>query len=360
MSTNNRNVHLVGSLPYNDETEAMRKAIQIIGQQLYALPDGEIGEKSDQYPNGCRSAWTQIIMDGLEKDTENWVVKKAAKRNKFGFPVHYTEASKIKPKRSPGQVFDCLDFHWLDYFKSSYPKYQKLKQESGLKHLKFQAGLPTGLGITFAVLGPVNGLRYAQAFNKRMAYEANEMAKLADEDDLIFQIEVPGEVAMAHKLPKFMVGMALGTILGLVRLLNPKIPVGIHFCFGDLNNEALVHPKSLEKLVNLSNKLVEKWPSTHKLDFIHYPLAEADIAPNLEASYYKSLEKVQLPKSTRFIAGFVHERLDETQHQQLLHHIESARGSQVDVACSCGLGRRTSKIADDLLNISSKLSLEKY
>lgn len=73
---NNRFAHLVGSMPYDNEEAAMTKALDAIGGHLHSLPDGEIGMKTAQYPKGCRSAWTQIIMDSMEADTENWVVKK--------------------------------------------------------------------------------------------------------------------------------------------------------------------------------------------------------------------------------------------------------------------------------------------
>ena len=45
-----RRVLLVGSLPYEDEAAAMDRAFELAGDRLIALPDGEIGERSDRYP----------------------------------------------------------------------------------------------------------------------------------------------------------------------------------------------------------------------------------------------------------------------------------------------------------------------
>ena len=50
-----RRVLLVGSLPFGDEASAMARAIELVGDRLISLPDGEIGERSDQYPRGDRS-----------------------------------------------------------------------------------------------------------------------------------------------------------------------------------------------------------------------------------------------------------------------------------------------------------------
>ncbi len=350
-----RYAHLVGSMPYENEEIAMTNALSALGGHLHSLPDGEVGEKSSQYPTGCRSAWTQIIMDSMEADTNNWKVKRRAIRNSMGVPAHYTKASVLSPKTSPKEIEQHLNFKWLDYFKSSYPLYKKLKKESGLQHLKFQVGLLTGLGITMVVLGPVNGLRYAQAFNRRMAWEANEIAKIADPDDLVFQIEVPIEVIMFHMMPPLISNIVFGSITGLIKLLNPNIPIGIHLCLGDLNNESLAKIKTLKLLVKFANKLVERMPENHKLDFMHFPLAEGNVPPTVRASFYQELKKVKLQQHTRFIAGFVHEKLSLDDHINLLKNIEEIRGEKIEIACSCGMGRRTSDTADQLLKIKKEL-----
>lgn len=356
MDLANRKVLLVGSLPFENEEAAMTHSLNVLGNNLSSLPDGEIGEKSEKYPRGTRAAWIQSIIDICERDTENWKLVKEGYRDESGFPTDYDKEPRLKPKRSPSEMYKHLDFRWIDYFKSSYPIFKKLKKEKGLKDLKFQVGLPTGLGTTFAMMSPINALRYAPVFNKRMAFEANEILKLADPNDLLFQIEVPGELAMAYKLPKFMVNLALGPILQLVKQINPQAPLGIHICFGDLNNKALTKASTLDKMVNFSNKLVKKFPKNHELAYVHFPLAEAVDPPPLDEGYYQTLKNIKLPKGTRFVAGFVHDKRTEKEHKQILEIIEKVRGSKVDIACSCGLGRRTAEIATSLIAMSQKLT----
>lgn len=356
MGTRKRKVLLVGSLPFENEVAAMTHSLDVLGTDLSSLPDGEIGEKSKEYPKGTRAAWIQSIIDICEKDTENWTLIKEGIRDESGFPTGYDKEPRLTPKRSPSEMHNYLDFHWIDYFKSSYPAFKKLKKDKGSKDLKFQVGLPTGLGIAFAMMNPLNALRYASAFNKRMAYEANEILKLAEPNDIVFQIEVPGELAMAYKLPQFMVSLALRPILQLINQIEPKAPIGIHICFGDLNNKALTKASTLGKMVNFSNNLVKKFPETHKLAYVHYPLAEAAAPPPLKAKYYETLKNIQLPKDTRFVAGFVHDKRSETELQQILEMIEKVRGETVDIACSCGLGRRTPKIAKELIQMSHNLT----
>ena len=184
-----RQVLLVGSMPFENEEDAMLRALDALGDDLWSLPDGEIGEKSDAYPQGNRAAWVQTIIDFCERDPESWNIVRPATRGETGFPIGYDKEPRLKPKHPPAEMHKHLDFHWLDYFKQSYPIFKRLRQEHGLPDLKFQIGLPTGLGCAFPIMNPIDALRYTSAFNKRMAYEANEMVKIADAGDLLFQKE---------------------------------------------------------------------------------------------------------------------------------------------------------------------------
>ena len=40
-----RKVLLIGSLPFDNEEDAMARSLDILGEHLFSLPDGEIGEK---------------------------------------------------------------------------------------------------------------------------------------------------------------------------------------------------------------------------------------------------------------------------------------------------------------------------
>jgi len=354
--SSSRKALLVGSLPYENESEAMRRSLQQFGAGLIALPDGEIGEKSETYPDGVRSQWIASILDRCERDTAAWRVVRPSKIDPAtGFADDYATCPKLKPKYPPGEMHKHVDFGWLDYFKASYPVFRELREKFGLPDLKFQVGLPTGLGSTFAMLGPVGGLRYAPAFNRRLAWEANEMLRIADKGDLLFQLEVPGELKLAYVAPKIFTGFALRTVIGLVKLLEPEAPIGVHFCFGDFNNKALIENASLDRLVHFSNTLVRQWPRSHELAFLHYPLAEADEPPPVDRAFYEPLRNLIIPEGTRFVAGFVHEKRSSDEHQEILRLLSSIRPETIDVACSCGLGRRNAEITDRLFTEKSQL-----
>jgi hypothetical protein len=345
-----RTALLIGSLPFASEDAAMSHALGVLGDQLFCLPDGEIGEKTAEFPNGKRAAWVMTAINICSADRENWEVIRPAVNDSNGFPADYSGVQRLRPRRSPAEVHHHLRFGYDDYFRQSYPIFQRLREQHGLNNLKFQVGIPTGLGISFSMLAPITALRYADGFNRRLAYEVNQILKAAG-DDVIIQIELPGELAMAYQLPPFLVSLALRSVWGFLNKLDHPARIGVHLCLGDLNNKALFHASTLDKMVNFSNALVDGWPSRHHLEYIHYPLAEAVAPPSLQADYYQPLQKVRLPAGTRFIAGFVHESRTPAELHQLRTIIETVRGGEVGIACSCGLGRRPQPIAEKLIDL---------
>lgn len=130
----------------------------------------------------------------------------------------------------------------------------------------------------------------------------------------------------------------------------------MHLCLGDFYNEALVHPKTWNKMVAFSNRLVAEWPAQHTLAYVHYPFDEGVVPPTTEAGYYAPLRNIELPPTTRFVAGFVHEKRTPTENRHILNSIETARGQAVDGACSCGLGRRTPDTATELMALMAQLT----
>lgn len=355
-SGSQRKALLVGSLPFDSEAEAMAIAMSKVGPLLLALPDGEIGERTDAHPKGDRSAWVQTIADRCESDTANWTVTRPSRRNADGFHADYDAGPRLKPKHGAKDLAAHLDLGWSTFARQSYPLFKQQVKESGRTDLRFQVGLPTAMGMTFGLMSPPNALRFAKAFNERLAHEANEILDFTD-GDVQFQLEVPGELAMAYKLPKFAVGLSLRTVLGLVKQIRPEAPFGLHLCFGDLNNKSLIKPPSLDKMVNFTNQLIAKWPKTHELNYVHVPLAEAKEPPPIEASWYAPLANLNLPPNVRFVAGFVHDKRSMEEHQQILKILEALRPDGVDIASSCGLGRRDRATAEKILDTTRQLAM---
>lgn len=349
-----RSALLVGSMPFEDETACMREALDALGPHLFSLPDGEIGDKSAQFPRGNRIAWVMYAVEVLTADRSSWKVVKEPVRAADGMAADYKTIQKLRPLRSPRDLPQHVSLGYDRYFRRSYPIFRKLRAERGLSGMKFQMGIPTGFAMGFAFASPIDWLRYTNAFNTILAREANQALAEAG-DDLIIQIELPPELYAASLLPTPLRSLALRPVHDLLGKLRPGAQVGIHLCLGDFRNEALTHPKTLGAMVDFSNRLARSWPAAHRLAYIHYPFAEGAVPPPTDERYYAPLAGVELPPETRFVAGFVHEKLSLEENTRILAAIERARGGQVAVASSCGLGRRTPQEARQILQLTRAL-----
>ena len=353
--TTKRAALLVGSLPFASDEACMEHALDALGPSLFSLPDGEIGEKTPSFPKGNRIAWVVYAIEKLTQDTESWQVVKEPIRGADGMAASYDDFQKLKPRHSPANMPAHVRLGYDDFFRRNYPIFKRLREQHGLPDLKFQMGVPTGFAMGFAFASPITWLRYTYAFNTVIAREVN--AALAEAGpDMLIQIEVPPELYAAYKLPTPLMKLALLPIKDLLRKITPGAQIGMHLCLGDFHNEALVHPKTLGKMVAFSNRLVQDWPGQHTLAYVHYPFAEGITPPSVEAGYYAPLKDIQLPPDTRFVAGFVHEKRTLNENKHILNSIENARGQLVDVACSCGLGRRTPDTATELMMRMAQLT----
>ncbi|MGV3559622.1 hypothetical protein [Larkinella arboricola] len=351
-----RSALLVGSLPFSNEEECMTRALDALAPVLFCLPDGEIGEKTATFPKGNRIAWVVYAIEKMTEDQTNWEVVKPPVRGEDGMATSYDHIQKLRPLRSPAEMPQHVRLGYDDFFRSSYPIFKRLREQYNRPDLKFQLGVPTGFAMGFAFASQLQWLRYTYAFNTVIAREVNAALDEAG-NDVVVQLEVPPELYAAYMLPTPLLGLALKPIKDLLSKIKPGAQIGMHLCLGDFHNHALIHPKTLGKMVAFSNKLVEEWPSQHTLAYVHYPLAEGLVPPPLNDGYYAPLKNLRLPSATRLVAGFVHEGRTLEENKQIRDSIEIARGQAVNVATSCGLGRRTPETAEKLLKLMAELTV---
>lgn len=344
-----RRVLLVGSMPYGDEASAMARAFELAGDHLLALPDGEVGERSDQYPNGDRSQWVAGLAGRLSRESELFDVLNVGTMNEQGFPVDFDSTIRLRPKVSSTELGRRLILGYDSFACRSWPHFGRLRASVQRRDLRMQVGLPTGLGVAASVLSPARALRFAPAFATCVAREANSTVSAIGAENLLFQIEAPAEVVMAHRTPRLAWRLAVGPVIDLVRRLPDRVPKGLHLCYGDLNNIAAITPQDFDRLIGLAQSLLRRWPQSHTLAYIHLPFAAGSSPSPTDSVAYRVLDRLELPAGSRLVAGFVHEHPTLESLETLLETIETARGAQVDVASACGLGRRSPETADELI-----------
>ncbi|WP_086827023.1 hypothetical protein [Allokutzneria sp. NRRL B-24872] len=322
-----RFVHYVGSLPGADAESAMAGALTSSGHRLRTLADGETGE---------RDRWIVNFVDSLDGHADLETVARGAWSS-------YTDIPKYRVRKGRELTGGALNLGYVDEFRRSYPVFKKLREKQGHEGLRYQVGVPGPLDLAMFVFGPIGPFKHVKPFHDATTRELREIHAEAG-DDVLFQIEVPVELVFMTKAPKLLHGALSRWLAKKVTAVAADAPegtsFGVHLCLGDLNNKALGKLKSAAPLVTLSNAIVAAWPAGRKLEYVHAPLAMADLPPATDESFYRALSGLVLPAGCRFIAGLAHEGQDLETQRRLLALVERLVKSDVDIACACGLGRR--------------------
>lgn len=319
--------HLVGSLPGETSEEAMDEALRRLGPHLRRLPDGETGERRN---------WIIHIIESL-RDHPDLVLEHD------GGWSDYDDLPRFRVRRGHRLTGAALNFGHVEAFEQSYPVFRRLRERHGLPDLAFQVGIPGDFDMALFTLGPSGPFRHRKPFTEATVGEIQAIHDRAG-DDVIFQIEIPAELVFVARMPSpvqpAMAAYLARGVAGLAAASPPGARFGIHLCLGDMNHRALGRMRDVGPLVHLSNAIVKRWPVDRPLEFVHAPLAAAIEPPPNRRAFYQPLQDLELPPHVELIAGFVHESLDVESHRALARHLTTVAGRPVEVATSCGLGRR--------------------
>ncbi|WP_157121736.1 hypothetical protein [Nocardia miyunensis] len=163
-------------------------------------------------------------------------------------------------------------------------------------------------------------------------------------DNVVFQLELAAETLLCARTPAFLrqrLATAVGrAIARLVARAPHEARFGVHLCYGSLGDKPAVAPRSTAAVVALANAIARYWPAGRHLDFVHLPIGDGRQAP-VRPRYYAPLARLEMPATTRVIAGLALPAQPLAQARQALAAAESAYGGPLDVAAPCGLGRYT-------------------
>jgi hypothetical protein len=340
-----RHAHLVGSIPAADPASAMRLAMDALGPLLRTLPDGETGERRN---------WIIHVIESLRSHPDLELAK-------GGDWSDYDRTPRLRIRRGHRLYGATLDFGHVAAVQDSLPAFEQVRAESGRDDLAFQVGVPGDFDMAMFALGPVGALRNRRPFTEATMHEMRRIhAQLGA--DVVFQIEVPAELVLLARAPR-RARPALAGVLGReIAALAAGAPagarLGVHLCLGDMNNKALGRMRDASPLVELSNAIVRRWPAGRALEYLHAPLAAGVEPAPTEASFYEPLTRLRMPPTVRFIAGFAHEARALNEQRRIRSLVEDRVGHPVDVAASCGLGRRTEGAAVAVMEQTAALCVD--
>jgi hypothetical protein len=341
-----RTVHLTGSVPGRNARQAMLWSLDLAGEHLVTLPDGETGR---------RALWIRSQFEGIAALPGVEAVNADAGWTSYAD----VPQCRLRPGAALtcGAVAACLPA--VSAFTASYPVFASLRAQAGLPDLEFQVGMPSHVDLAMCAFGE-QGLR-AEVYDACLDATAAQVRACADlAADVVFQIEAPiatGAVTLAEPAmqPKIAEEMA-SRLADLPQLVPAGTRFGVHLCLGDLGHEAHSSPPDAGPLVQLANAIAAAWPMDRPLAWLHMPFAAAARPPSLDPAFYRPLADLEVPPHLRVIAGFVHENFDACQHREVLADVELILGRPVGVAATCGLGRREPQQAAAIMRMSALLA----
>lgn len=338
-----RQVHLVGSIPASSTKEALALIVDLVGDRVASwVPDGE---------TGARQNWIGRLIENLRSHPDLEVAKE-------GDWSDYDSTPVFKVKK--GHKFERVDLDYFEYFEQSWPEFQTARDSLDRPDLSFQIGIPGPIDVSFAAFGfnPINGLRYTRPFEDATVHDVKRIDSVAG-DQVVYQLEIPIEVEVVTRIPSPARSIGVNRLAAKTLKVVSRSPAGtrwgIHLCVGDMNNKSFSKLEDAAPIVQLANALIAKFPKGRTLEFVHMPLAHGELPPSTEAAFYEPLHDLELPDGVRFIAGFAHEKQTLEEQVEIRDMIEREVGRTVDVASSCGLGRRDLEAATANLNQSRAL-----
>jgi hypothetical protein len=309
----------------------MELSIDVLGEALPELPDGETGE---------RYHWIIHVIEKLRDHPD-------LELRKDGDWSDYDKCPIFKLRKGHQLRAESLQFGHVAAFEDSWPIFEELRKKSDRPDLAFQQGVPGDLDMAIFVFGP-RGLLHRRPFTEATLAEIREVHRRAA-GDVVFQIEVPVEQVFVAKMPgplqPLMAQAMARVIAGLARRSPPGARFGVHLCVGDMNHKALMRMRDARPVVLLANAVVRQWPAGSPLEYIHAPFAAAALPPPTDERWYAPLAQLRLPATVRLVAGFAHEDQSIEEQRRLRDVIERLTGRSVDISTTCGLGRRTPEAA---------------
>jgi hypothetical protein len=321
-----RALHFLGTMPqFDDATAALTWQLTELDGRLRRLTSGETGP---------RLLWFVPFVKELKAAPNIRALRD-------GDWTDYDDVDRLAVRRGARLTPADLPLRIAEYARKDLAALTDLDPGAGLP---LQIGVPGYLDMALFIFGPLGVPRYARTFLTAIADQITEIQREAGER-VVFQLEVPAALIAVLSAPRPLRPLLAEFMAHLVTRPVARAPqgtrFGVHLCLGDLGHHALKQLKDASSLVILANAIARRWPAGRSLDYLHLPMSGGDVPPPTEAGFYAPLRRLRMPEGVEVIAGIAHEDQDTRTQLAVRGLVEDALGHPVDIATSCGLGRRT-------------------
>ncbi len=315
-------VMLLGSVSLPDTESVLTSAARYLGARLSRLPDGETGVRRNWI------AWQYGVFAGLTNLEQTYQRERDYQLHP---PFKVRDGCKASDLHFPPLGF-------AREAKASYGVFRRLKADGTIrKDARFMVALPTPWAPVYSYIAYGDQLAVEPVYERAVLTELAEIVATVPHDELAIQWDVATEMSWwEHVYPSPFSDVEAGIVDEIVRLVDAvpaSVQLGLHLCYGSMNNRHWKEPADTGNLVALSNAVVGA--VKRNVDFIHMPVPQG----RHDDAYFAPLDKLRLPPTCELYLGLLH--LDDGVSGSI-ERVRAARRhvSRFGVACECGLGRR--------------------
>ncbi len=334
-----RGAHLVGSVPLSDRDEVFSTAVEVLGQHLRRLPDGE---------TGGRDRWTGWTFPIAYEGNPHLEIVPPRDDAYTAWPL-----ARLRPGAEDDLRFPAIGFEREAL--ESYARFRELKDAGVVpSHIQFQVCVATPVASMILLVEPESRPAVERAYERDLMAEIGRIAEQIPHDELSFQFDVCQEVGIWEGYydawyddPK------VGSIERLVRYAQAvpaDVGLGYHLCYGDYQHRHFMEPEDASVLRDMANGVADG--IARPLTFLHLPVPR----DRTDGDFFAPLASMRLPAETELYLGLVHhtDGVEGTRRR-----IDAAR-RHVDrdfgVGTECGFGRRSPATVSELMQVHAQVA----
>lgn len=317
-------IHLCGSLPFDDGTQAFRWIGEELRPWVRRVPD----------ETGPLAGWVQLQLPYFAQNP--WLEQVPPP------PDALIPMPQVRPRADVDPAAIRFErFAYADAAKASYLLFERARSGGTLPaDAKFQVGLPSPLNPVALYVVPDAQAAVLPAYEAATSDALEEILDALPHADLCFQWDIPIEVMMWEGwLPNPLGGRAELTEL-LARIggwIPADVELGYHLCFGDSDVQPHPYPDDAQSLGEVWNAIHDA--VDRPIGFVHMPTSISWTEPR----HYRPLVDLKLDPGTDLYLGVVHHQDGTAGGSRRAAAAASVLERPFGISTECGMGRYQAK-----------------
>lgn len=315
-------VMLLGSVSLPDTESVLTSAARYLGGRLSRYPDGETGVRRNWI------GWQYGVFAGLTNLEQTY-------RRERDYQLH--PPFKVRDGCRAGDLhFPPLGF--AREAKASYGVFRRLKTDGVIApSARFLVAMPTPWAPVYSYIAYGDQCAVEPIYERALLAELHDFLAAVPPAEIAVQWDIATEMSWWERVyPAPFADVEAGIVAEIVRLVDAvpaDVQLGLHLCYGSMNNRHWKEPVDTANLVALANAVFAG--AKRGVDFVHLPVPQA----RNDDAYFAPLGHLRAPPSCELYLGLLH--LDDGVPGSLAR-VRAARRHlrHFGVACECGLGRR--------------------